>query len=103
MSGDADAAQARLLVSALQDEIGLMAGRLAKLERQIGSERKKRNSAIRVAMAELRRDIGQARFLIERLHRRFPEVAPSAELMGRRSGVVDRELFQRAVGFALHK
>lgn len=75
MSGDADAAQARLLVSALEDEIGSMAGRLAKLERQVGDERTKRNLVSRVEMADLRRDIGKARFLIERLHRSFPEVA----------------------------
>ena len=103
MSGDADAAQARLLVSALQNEIGSMAGRLAKLERQVGTDRTKRNLAIRVAMADLRRDIGKARFLIEGLHRRFPEVAPTAELTGGRLGVGNRELLQRAAGLALHE
>ena len=63
----------------------------------------KRNLAIRVAMTDLRRDIGKARFLIEGLHRRFPEVAPTAELTGGRLGVGNRELLQRAAGLALYE
>jgi hypothetical protein len=75
MSGDADAAQARLLVSALQDEIGSMADPLAKLERQVGAERTQTKCGDPAGDGRSRRDIGKARFLIERLHRSFPEVA----------------------------
>ena len=35
-------------------------------------------------------DIGKARFLIEGLHRRFPEVAPTVELTGGRLALMHR-------------
>jgi hypothetical protein len=72
--GDADVAQARVLESALRDHIGTMACRLAKVEDHPGAGQTHRGLTMRREASDLRRDIVKARFLIDQLHRRYPDL-----------------------------
>ena len=65
------AAQAMELVRALCDQLHEMTGQLSRLERQGVTGRNGRASAIRYEPAALRRDIGEAQILIDRLERRY--------------------------------
>jgi hypothetical protein len=79
---DANAAQARVLIGALREQLQEMTTTLARAEAE-GVGQTSRARAMRLAAQELHRDAGRAQFLIERLHRRFPGidadgVAPAA-------------------------
>jgi hypothetical protein len=72
---DADAAQARVFVATLQDEIRDLSARLAKVGARSGPPGQRhtnRSLALHREATDLRRDISKAQFLIERLERRFP-------------------------------
>ncbi|MGV9803878.1 hypothetical protein ACWDTP_38135 [Mycobacterium sp. NPDC003449] len=71
-----DIAQARQLIGELRAQIRDMTPRLARAEQE-GAGHTTRARAMRREAAELRRDVGQARFLIDRLHRRFPDIESS--------------------------
>jgi hypothetical protein len=79
MAEDADAAQAHVLAEALRDHIAAMSARLAKVDTTDADH------ATHLAVNELGRDIDKARFLIERLRRRFPDV----DAVGESDGVAD--------------
>jgi hypothetical protein len=68
--GDRQAAQAVELVRALRHRLHEMTSQLAWAERH-GVGRNRRACAMRVEAAELRRDIQEAEFLIDRLRRRY--------------------------------
>jgi hypothetical protein len=80
--GDADTAQAQVLESALREHIGAMTSRLAKVEGHPGAGQTHRGLTMRRQASELRRDIGKARFLIDQLHRRYPDLQRSKGLTG---------------------
>jgi hypothetical protein len=71
---DADAAQARVLAGALQQQVQEMSARLGYEERRLGSVPPRCNPVMRRHAEDLWRDISKAKFLIERLHRRFPDI-----------------------------
>lgn len=66
-----DAAQAVELARALCDQLHEMTRQLERLERQGVTGMKGRASAIRCETAALRRDINEAKTLIDRLERRY--------------------------------
>ncbi|OKH82091.1 hypothetical protein EB73_23000 [Mycobacterium sp. SWH-M3] len=71
---DPDGAQARVLLTALREQVREMTPRLARVERKaVCGSHTARSRAMRQQAAELRRDIGNAQFLIAQIHRRFPE------------------------------
>jgi hypothetical protein len=67
--GECEAAQAVELVRALRHQIHEMTTQLARVERQDVTGRKGR--AVRMEAAELRRDLKEARALIDQLQRRY--------------------------------
>lgn len=69
---DADSAQARVFADALLEQVRALSARLAKVERQIAQKPHHRSSDARREAAGLHRDIGEAQFLLQKLHRRFP-------------------------------
>jgi hypothetical protein len=69
---DADAAQAQVFAVALMEQVRALSARLAKVERQIDQKPHHRSSDARREAAGLHRDIGEAQFLLQKLHRRFP-------------------------------
>ncbi len=69
---DADAAQARVFAVALMEQVWALSARLVKVERQIEQKPHHRSSDARREADGLRRDIGEAQFLLQKLHRRFP-------------------------------
>ncbi len=69
---DADAAQARVLAVALMEQVQGLSARLAELERHIELNPNYRNMGARREAVGLHRDIGEAEFLLQRLHRKFP-------------------------------
>lgn len=71
MASDTDVAQARILAAALEDQIVEMSQRLNLVRAGIGPQHTSRNLALRREATELFRDIGQARFLVDRLRRRY--------------------------------
>jgi hypothetical protein len=73
MSVDADTAQALVLIAALREQIAEMATRLRAVRSQVGSERTRRDIALRQEANELLRDISKAQFLVNRLNTRFPD------------------------------
>lgn len=73
MSDDADAAQARVLIAALRDQMAEMARRLRDVRAQADMDRARRDVALRHEANDLLRDINKAQYLIERLNSRFPE------------------------------
>lgn len=76
MSGSADVEQARVLCDALCDQIRAMGVTLAKLESVPRSE-PGRALVVHRQAAEIRRDMSKARFLVEQMQRRFPEITDS--------------------------
>jgi hypothetical protein len=68
---DCQAAQAAALVRALRHQLHEMTIQLARLERQGITGRNGRACAVRLEAAALRRDIRQAKVLIDRLQRRY--------------------------------
>jgi hypothetical protein len=66
-----DVAQAVQLVRALCDQLHAMTRQLARLERQHVIGTSSWAPALRFEAAVLRRDISEARFLIDRLERRY--------------------------------
>lgn len=75
---DPNTAQATALIAALQDQLAAMAPRLAQAELDACPGPPEYARAIRLYIAQLRRDVHHAQFLIARLHQRFPaaEVCP---------------------------
>jgi hypothetical protein len=71
---DPNAAQARELLAALLEQVSVMTPRLVRAEREGACGDSSRARTIRREAAALRRDVGQAQFLIERLRRRYPGV-----------------------------
>ena len=69
---DHNIAQAALLIAALRDELGEMVPKLARAEREAVRGYGRRAQALRRDAMLLRRDVGQAQFLIARLQHRFP-------------------------------
>jgi predicted RNA-binding protein with PIN domain len=67
--GDCAAAQAKELVRALRHQLHIMTTQLAQVERQYVAGSKGR--ALRMEAAELRRDIKEAKALIDQLQRRY--------------------------------
>ena len=67
--GDCAAAQAKELVRALRHQLHIMTTQLARVERQDVAGSKGR--AVRMEAAELRRDIKEAKALIDQLQRRY--------------------------------
>ncbi|MEM6110277.1 hypothetical protein AAHS21_29245 [Mycobacterium sp. 050272] len=81
---DPDIAQAVQLLDALHEHLAVMVPRLAQAQREGAAGQTSRARAMRRQAATLHRDITHARFLIERLHRRFPNItteptAPAGE------------------------
>jgi hypothetical protein len=68
---EVDAAQAVELVRALRDQLHQMTRQLAWLDREDVTGTNSRASAIRSEAAALRRDIDEAKVLIDRLQRRY--------------------------------
>ncbi|MFY1620966.1 hypothetical protein [Micromonospora sp. WMMD736] len=68
---DPDRAQARVLCEALRDSLREAVGELAKLEHADSRQA----VVFRRRAAELRCEIDRVKFLIARLHRRFPSIA----------------------------
>jgi hypothetical protein len=68
---EVDAAQAVELVRALRDQLHQMTRQLAWLDREDVTGTNSRASAIRSEAAALRRDINEAKVLIDRLQRRY--------------------------------
>lgn len=66
-----DAAQALELVRALRHQLQQMTTQLAWVEHQDVTSRNGRACAMRMEAAELRRDIKEAQFHIDRLQRRY--------------------------------
>ena len=80
-------------MAVLQDEILALSARLTEVESRSGSPSQRHTSrsvALHREATDLRRDISEARFPIERLHRRFPEVAPAAQLTRGRLALIHR-------------
>jgi hypothetical protein len=78
MSGvteDADVAQARALRAELRRQAWDLAARLTRLESLPDAAAwSERARSMRKRAHELRRDLDEARFLIERIHARFPSI-----------------------------
>jgi len=77
MGEDVGAAQARILLRALYEQVSDVSDKLERVER-----RRRRTSARGAAhdhrqQSELRRDLYEAHRLIDGLHRRFPETLPT--------------------------
>ena len=72
MANDSDGAQARILLSALNDHIARISGLLEKAERQ----RSHPNAARSDTEASLRRDLYEAHGHVDRVQQRFPDTAP---------------------------
>jgi hypothetical protein len=72
---DPDTAQAAQLPDALQEQLRMMAPRLAQAQREGAAGQTSRARAMRREAAALHRDINHAQFLVERLHHRFPSIA----------------------------
>ena len=72
MANDSDGAQARILLSALNDHIARISGLLEKAERQ----RSHPNASRSDTEASLRRDLYEAHGHVDRIHQRFPDTAP---------------------------
>ena len=77
--GHRQAAQALELVRALRQQLHEMTAQLAWVERQDVTSRNGRACAMRMEAAELRRDIHEAEFLIDRLRLRYLAMAPTAD------------------------
>jgi hypothetical protein len=75
MANDSDVAQARILLSALNDHIARISGLLEKAERQRSRPNVSRSST----EASLRRDLYEANGHVYRIHQRFPDTAPRPE------------------------
>lgn len=69
---DPNTAQATVLIAALQDQLATMVPRLAQAELDVCSGQPQHIRAIRLDIAQLRRDVHHAQFLIARLQHRFP-------------------------------
>jgi len=69
---DADAAQAQVFAVALMEQVRALSARLAKVQQEIERKPHHRSSDARREAAGLHRDIGEAQFLLHKLHRRFP-------------------------------
>ena len=67
------AAQAVEFIRVLRVQLGKMTTQLAQIERQDVTGRNARACAMRVEAAALRRDITEAKVLIDRLHRQYPD------------------------------
>lgn len=78
------AAQARLLLDALHEQVAEISEKLQTAERTSRNLRSRGTASDQRRVAELRRDLYEAHRLIDGLHRRFPEVrpAPTARLSG---------------------
>ena len=74
MADDSNTAQAEKLVAALREQVRDMSSKLVTVEREGIGSGTSRARALRIQAAELRRDLDHARFLLERLDRRFPGV-----------------------------
>jgi hypothetical protein len=72
---DRNAAQARQLIQALQEQLREMGPKLARAEREGAAAHPSRRRAMRLEAAALYRDITRAQFLIARLQRSFPGIA----------------------------
>lgn len=79
---DADGAQARLLLSALREQIREMTPKLDRAERDAVCGHTTRARAIRQQAAQLRCDVSRAQFLIAQLHRRFPDIDATEVAVG---------------------
>lgn len=74
MASDVDIAQARVLVSALEEQIVAMSSRQAELREEIGRRSRYQTpklGVLRRAEAQLSDDIAKARSLIDRLRRSY--------------------------------
>ena len=75
--GEREAVQAQLLISALREQMQQMAAELGKIERKwpatgrATNTRDRRPVGLGSKAADLRKDIGEAEMLIERLRRRY--------------------------------
>ena len=67
------AAQAVEFIRVLRVQLGKMTTQLARIERQDVTGSNARACAMRVEAAALRRDITEAKVLIDRLHRQYPD------------------------------
>jgi hypothetical protein len=88
--GGWQAAQAVEFIRTLRIQLREMTGQLAFIERQPVTRRNARACVMRVEAAALRRDIAEARVLIDRLQRRYltgDERTPTYGLASRRGGV----------------
>ena len=75
MTEDADVAQARALRAELRRHAWDLASRLSRVESlPDASAWSERARSMRRRAHELRRDLDEARFLIDRLHARFPSI-----------------------------
>ena len=74
MPYDSDVAQARAMLSALNDHIARISGLLEKAERQRSRPNVSRSST----EATLRRDLYEAHRHVDRIHQRFPDTLNSA-------------------------
>ena len=72
MPNDSDVAQARAMLSALNDHITRISVLLEKAERQ----RSHPNASRSDTEATLRRDLYEAHGHVNRIHQRFPDTAP---------------------------
>lgn len=73
MADDSDVAQARVLLSALNDHIARISELLEKADRQHSPQNVSRSSAER----SLRRDLYEAHGHVDRIHQRFPDTLNS--------------------------
>jgi hypothetical protein len=71
---DAEAAQAHAFAEMLRGHIADMSARLANLEARTRDDAAHRDLSLRIEANGLHREISEARFLIERMRRRFPEI-----------------------------
>ena len=74
MANDSDGAQARMLLSALNEHIARISGLLEQAERQRSHPNVSRSST----EATLRRDLYEAHRHVDRIHQRFPDTLNSA-------------------------
>ncbi|MCX8560237.1 hypothetical protein OS122_04935 [Mycolicibacterium mucogenicum] len=79
MTEDADAAQARALRAELRRHAWDLASRLSRLESLPDAAAwSERARSMRRLARDLRRDLDEARFLIDRIHARFPSIDAAA-------------------------
>jgi hypothetical protein len=76
---DPNAAQARELLKALHAQVRDMSPRLARVEREVTLDHTRRARALRQQADALRRDVAHVQFLIERLHRRYPDTTSDTD------------------------